>query len=99
MNRYSTIPTFKNQKGITFYTTVKYPEIPFSDNDFYVITQQGDRYDLLANQYYGDYTLWWIIPSANPQLKLNSLYPAEGVQIRIPSNTSDIIISYNILNQ
>ena len=98
MNRYNNIPIFKSPKGKRYYANVKYPEIPFNNTDFYVIAQQGDRYDLLANQYYGDSTLWWIIASANPQSKFNSLYPLEGYQIRIPSNTSDIISNYNILN-
>lgn len=99
MNRYSNIPKFITSKGKRYYANVKYPDIPFNDNDFYVIVQQGDRYDTLANQYYGDYTLWWIISSANPQLKSNSIYPTEGYQIRIPANTSDIIAAYNLLNE
>lgn len=99
MNRYNNTPVFQTPKGKRYYANVKYPEIPFSDNDFYVIAQQGDRYDTLANQYYGDYTLWWIISSANPQLKSNSIFPTTGYQIRIPSNTSDIIAAYNLLNE
>lgn len=99
MNRYSNIPVFRNSKGKRYYANTKYPEIPYRDSDFYVITQRGDRYDILANQYYGDYTLWWIISSANPQLKSNSIYPPEGYQIRIPADTSNIIAAYNLLNE
>jgi|TARA_R110000796_G_scaffold213361_2_gene329476 hypothetical protein len=99
MNRYNNIPVFRTPKGRRYYANVKYPEIPFNDSDFYVISQQGDRYDLLAQQYYGDSTLWWIISSANPQIKPNSLYPITGIQLRIPANTSNIISSYKVLNQ
>ena len=99
MNRYRGIPILKNPKGRRYYTGVKYPFIPFNDNDLYVIAQEGDRFDLLASQYYGDSTLWWIIPSANPRFKPNSLYPVLGYQIRIPTNLSDILLKYKSLNQ
>ena len=64
MNRYSKIPqTNYNKKRA--YRTVRYPEIPLDENDTYVISQAGDRFDMLADQYYGDSTLWWVISIAN----------------------------------
>jgi len=99
MNRYRNIPIFKNPKGRRYYANVKYPDIPFRDNDIYVIAQRGDRFDTLAYQYYQDSTLWWIIPSANPRFKPNSLYPTLGHQIRIPTDIADILADYKSLNQ
>lgn len=99
MNRYRSIPIFKNPLGRRYYANVKYPEIPYDNNDIYVITQRGDRFDLLAYQYYNDTTLWWVIPSANPRFKPNSLYPTLGHQIRIPTNITRIISAYKLLNQ
>lgn len=99
MNRYNNIPILKTPEGKRYYTNVKYPEIPYNNNDFYVIAQENDRFDLLANQYYKDATLWWIISSANPQFKPNSLYPTPGHQVRIPANVSDIISNFEFLNQ
>lgn len=99
MNRYNGIPIFRNPIGRRYYANVKYPEIPYSDSDIYVAAQEGDRFDLLAYQYYGDSTLWWVIPSANPRFKPNSLYPTLGHQIRIPANISNIISAYELLNQ
>jgi len=97
MNRYQTIPTLKiNNKPV--YRTVKYPEIPLNEDDIYVTTVQGDRFDVLANQYYQDETLWWIISTANDSLPQNSLIIPEGIQLRIPSNPSNIINNYNTLN-
>jgi nucleoid-associated protein YgaU len=55
-----------------------------TDKDIYVITTEGDRLDKLAFQYYDDATLWWIIVSANPTLRKDSLYIEPGAQIRIP---------------
>lgn len=99
MNRYQDIKQIKNTEGITYYRDNKYPIIPLSVNDIWVITTDGDRYDLLAQQYYKDSTLWWIISIANDNLPQNSLFPPVGEQIRIPSNASDIIYNYNRLNQ
>ena len=98
MNRYSNIPKTKIQ-GKLAYQTVKYPEIPLTPEDIYVYTQQGDRFDILAQNFYQDSSLWWIIASANPEIPKNSLFPPEGIQIRIPSNPSAIISAYETLNE
>ena len=45
--------------------------------------KMNDRLDLLANTYYGDPTLWWVIADANPEV----LYPfalTMGSILRIP---------------
>ena len=81
------------------YTTSRYPEIPLSENDIYVYTTQGDRYDVLALNYYGDSSLWWIIASANPNIGLSTLVIPEGVQIRIPNNISAVINDFRLINQ
>ena len=99
MKRYSPIPITKSPDGNQMYKTTRYPEVPRTQEDTYVYTTIGDRFDTLAQQYYGDSTLWWIISSANPQIKPNSLYPTTGIQLRIPANTSNIISSYKVLNQ
>ena len=58
-------------------------EIPFSFEDQYVITNEGDRFDILANQYYDDSSLWWVISIANRELNQNSYYITPGTQIRM----------------
>lgn len=97
MNRYQNIPIEKIN-GKRAYQTVRYPKIVLSETDTYVYTVQGDRYDILAQQYYSDSSLWWIISIANDQLPQNSLLIPEGIQIRIPANPSGIINQFNIIN-
>jgi len=106
MNRYQNIPKTKI-KGKTVYQTSRYPEIPLSENDVYVYTTQGDRFDTLAQQYYGDSSLWWIISIANTgeagtslstALPQNTILIPEGTQIRIPSNPSSVISNFNLIN-
>lgn len=99
MNRYQNIPVIKSITGKQMYATSRYPEIPLSENDLYVYTSEGDRYDLLALQYYGDSSLWWVISAANPNTDLKTLVIPEGVQIRIPGNFSRVVSEFNLINQ
>jgi hypothetical protein len=98
MNRYQDISVIKNSKGVSYYRDNKYPEIPLSVNDIYIVASDGDRFDIIASQYYGDSSLWWVISIANPNLPQNSLYIPLETQIRIPANPSSIVNSYNQLN-
>ena len=99
MNRYQNIPIIKNSTGTRYYRDNKYPRIPLSVNDIYVITNSGDRLDILAQQFYGDSSLWWIISIANSNLSQNSLFIPEGTQLRIPIDPSNIELTFNSLNQ
>jgi phage tail protein X len=98
MNRYKDTPVFKNTDGKRYYGTTKYPDIPLSFNDIYVYSTIGDRFDILAQQYYSDSTLWWVISTANTNLVQGSYFIPEGSQIRIPANIASILSQYNALN-
>lgn len=68
------------------YANVKYPVISRDFSDIYVYITRGDRYDLLAQTYYNDSSLWWVIARANcSNITPDSLVPNIGDQIRIPS--------------
>jgi hypothetical protein len=106
MNRYQSVPVIFTDNKPSYQTT-KYPEIPLSDEDTYVYTTQGDRFDILAQQYYEDQSLWWIISIANTaiagtslpaDLPQDSLIIPEGNQIRIPANYAEVLNSFKILN-
>ena len=82
-----------------YYTAIKYPEIPLSVDDFYVITTIGDRLDNLANQFYEDVNLWWVITSANPDvIKRDSFMLEPGIEIRIPADLQTILENFEELN-
>ena len=106
MNRYQPVPVIVIDKKPNYQTT-RYPEVPLSDEDTYVYTTQGDRFDVLAQQYYGDQSLWWIISIANTavagtslpaDLSQDSLIIPEGNQIRIPANFVEVLNSFRVLN-
>jgi hypothetical protein len=98
MNRYLNIPKTKID-GKLVYVTSRYPEVPITSDDIYVYSVQGDRFDVLAQQYYKDSSLWWVISIANTdQLPQNSLVIPEGLQIRIPAFYAGIINTFNRIN-
>lgn len=98
MNRYQNIPKTKSD-GKVIYQISRYPEVPLSDNDIYVYTSQGDRFDVLSQQFYKDSSLWWIISIANTnKINQSTILIPEGVQIRIPSNYPNVIKNFNKIN-
>ena len=70
-----------------------YPPIPRHENDIYLISNSGDRLDILAHKYHEDQTLWWIIAVANDLGKSGMIVPP-AKQLRIPTNISDILSTY-----
>lgn len=78
-NRYKST---KQQQG--YYNTVRYPTFDQSLKDFYIFSREGDRLDLLAESFYSDISLWWIIADAN-NLGKGSLIVPPGLQLRIPN--------------
>jgi hypothetical protein len=75
----------EGNKVLPIQKSTRYPELPKDVNDTYAITTDGDRLDLLAQQFYGDINLWWIIASGNPDIiPQNSLFIPVGREIRIP---------------
>jgi hypothetical protein len=98
MNRYENIGFSRySGTGSLYYSNNLYPDVPVTENDNYVITVLGDRFDLLANNFYGDATLWWIIASAN-SIPGDSLYPEPGTQLRIPVDVRSILDQYKSIN-
>jgi hypothetical protein len=90
-NRYSYTNTKKEQDtNISHFESTIYPKIKPTDADFYILTDAGDRLDLLAKRYYDDPSMWWIIATAN-NLNDGNFYVPEGVQLRIPSDIQTIL--------
>ena len=81
--RYKELTKRKSKDGKQKLETAYYPDVPDTNSDIIVMTQAGDRFDLLANQFYGDPNLWWYIAKAN-KMKFNNI-PA-GTKLRIPAN-------------
>ena len=88
------------KKKTRAYRVKKYPEIPLSINDLYIITTAGDRLDLLANQFYNDIRLWWIIATANRDIVRKDSYRLKpGIEIRIPREINQILTDFEDINK
>jgi len=96
--RYQNIGTQKTTNGETIYLPTKYPTLVPSNDDYYIIAREEDRFDLIANDFFGDPTLWWVVVMAN-DLPGDSMYAPPGFQLRIPGNLSDALNAYNIENE
>lgn len=96
-SRYKNIKGFLTAKGKRYKTNAVYPTIPYGEDDIYILTTVGDRYDQLAQQFYGDSSLWWIIAMANNSKK-DGLLVEPGIQLRVPDNHQQIVRNYIDLN-
>ena len=94
---YSKTLTKRDTKKM-YLSSVIYPKIKASNDDMYVISDIGDRLDILALKYYGDQNLWCIIATAN---NLNEAYYSitPGIQLRIPANVSKILNDLEKINK
>ena len=73
----------KRNGGFRKYQTTIYDTVPEDNTDVYVITQEGDRLDNLAFEFYGDPRFWVILAIAN-HLGKGSTTVDGGIQLRIP---------------
>lgn len=89
----SSVAKIKKVDEKQVHETVGYPEIKKSENDIYIISVNGDRFDLLAHKYYNDPSLWWIIAKAN-NIYGGSFSITPGIQIRIPNDPDLVIQDY-----
>jgi hypothetical protein len=97
-SRYDNSITLKTSQGKPYYDSKRYPNIPLSENDLYVVTGIGDRLDNLAYRYYRDSNLWWVISMANNNVTRGSMFPYPGTQLRIPTDLRSILRIYNQFN-
>ena len=88
-----------SNKNRTYYKNIEYPKIPVDSNDIYILSRVGDRLDSMANDFYKDTSLWWIISRANiDKISRDSFFIKPGLQIRIPQNIEDIKINFEKIN-
>jgi nucleoid-associated protein YgaU len=76
-------------KKVGKFETVRFNKPPVAPDDQYIITREGDRFDLLSHQFYGDVSLWWFIALAN-DIRPASMIVPEGIQLRIPTNLDEV---------
>lgn len=96
MNRYQTSNIIRDTNGNRVQATTLLAAPDLSERDIYIKTTSVERLDLLANQFYDDVTLWWVIAAAN-NLGKGTLYVPTNTQLRIPDKAkiTDFIANLN----
>ena len=76
---------FLSYEGESFFDTPDFPKFPESDQDRFVIVtdQYLGRLDLVANDFYQDVDLWWVIALVN-DIRVVPDGMSLGMKIRIP---------------
>ena len=95
-NRYDKSKIINDENGTRYLNRIEYPPIPLRDSDVLIRGVFGQTFMNVANQYYGDKDLWWIIARANNQSE--SIYMIPGKEYRIPQNISSILAEFEELN-
>lgn len=95
--RYRNILVKKDKNNKRYYKPTIVPNVPIKDSDIFVYPLYGDRFDTLAQRYYQDPTLWWIIAKAN-EIGNGKISPNPEVKLRIPTEIDDILESIDNSN-
>jgi hypothetical protein len=82
-SRYNNTKIKMSRDGKRVLKPTIYPKIPIKDSDIFIYPKFGDRLDNLAQKYYKDVSLWWIIAKAN-NLDEAHIGLTLDEQIRIP---------------
>lgn len=97
MKRYSLTATQTRWDGKQIYKSVRYPIIRTHPSDILITAAETDYLDSLAQKYYKDPTLWWIIAAAN-NIGKGRLSIEPGTQLRIPFDILTILNDFKELN-
>ena len=95
--RYETIRQQKTLSGKVGYLPTRYPSLAPRNDDYYIIARAEDRLDLIAQDFYGDSTLWWVVAMAN-DIPGDSMFVTPGFQLRIPGNAANALSVYESTN-
>ena len=83
MSRYDNTSKIQNKQFVSIGTSYL-PKHEEKNSDILLIATEGDRCDLISEEYYGTTQYWWYIASVN-NLKSNNI--EAGTQLRVPIST------------
>ncbi len=93
--RYSNLPGRREEGRLLRISTV-YPQIPESTDDIYLTSVSGDRFDVLAQEFYGNSKYWWVIASNDPTLD-PSLFTKQPLHLNSqPDSTSQLNCTFTL---
>lgn len=90
IRRLKNIPILKSKEGVEYRENTIFPRISPDEDDIFIETVTGDRYDTLAHEFYNDENLWWLLAGADPEFR-GTLNIQPGRQMRIPPSPERIV--------
>ena len=88
MSRYDRVRKVSENK-ISRIGIADFPKAEDKNSDILLIATQGDRCDVISQEYYGTPDFWWFIASVN-KLKSNNI--EAGTQLRVPISTEEAVL-------
>ena len=88
MSRYDTVKQISRNK-IFKIGTADIPKVEDQNSDILLIATDGDRCDVISQEYYGTPDFWWFIALVN-KLKSNNI--EAGTQLRVPVSTEEAVL-------
>ena len=88
MSRYDNTSKIENKQFVSIGTSYL-PKHEEKNSDILLIATDGDRCDLISQEYYGTTQYWWYIASVN-NLKSNNI--EAGTQLRVPVSVKQAIL-------
>jgi hypothetical protein len=82
--RYATATTKQTTDGKRYLESLIIPVVPVTAADTYIVITSTERLDKLAQSFYGDSSMWWVIATANGIGKGSIVVPPE-TRLRIPN--------------
>ena len=83
MSRYDRVRRVSENRVLRI-GTADISKVEDQNSDILLIATQGDRCDVISQEYYGTPDFWWFIASVN-KLKSNNI--EAGTQLRVPVST------------
>lgn len=97
MSRTKFYKTKKRIDGKQQYTSFVFPSFNESADDIVINVSEYDRLDVLAEQFFNDPTLWWVISVYN-NISEPSLYVNNRTYLRIPNDIQKVFSKIKELN-
>ena len=88
MSRYDRVRRVSQNK-VSRIGTADISKVEDKNSDVLLIATQGDRCDIISQEYYGTPDFWWFIASVN-KLKSNNI--EAGTQLRVPISTEEAVL-------
>ena len=88
MSRYDRVGKV-SENGIPRIGTADLPKFKAQNSDILLIATDGDKCDLISQEYYGSPEYWWFIATVN---KLSSNNIEAGTQLRVPVSIDSAVL-------